>query len=186
MKKLYTLIAAFGLFVSSAVAQTIYYEAIDEKACFATTSGAGVCVEVITNAPRRVVTQYCLKEGKSTMNIPLFGYKWITCVDTLTCLGPENAPTSTGVKWAWGYPLRLWWVPVYTGQDSEIMVVNSITRIMGVPKDFKTPYFKIYQMWPSDDLAIVFKNGKYLSHYYNPKPSQKFPKGTEVVICYVP
>ena len=182
--KMYSIVVALGLMVSSAVSQTINHVNVLDKACFGTTSGQGVCVEVVSKS-RTVVTEYCVKEGKFTFNIPLFGYRQFTCIGSPPCNPALTEPYNGGVRLINGIPLRVWWLPVYTGEDSEVFVVNKITRIIGVPANHTTPYYKIYQMLPTDTLALVFKNGKYLMHYYNPKATLKYPKNTEVVIVTV-
>lgn len=183
MKKtnIYSVIVALGLMVSSAVSQTINYVNVIDKACFGTTSGQGVCVEIVTNK-WNVVTEYCVKEGKSTFNIPLFGYRIFSCIGSPPCISPLVSPYDGGVRWIWGLPFRVWWLPVYSGEDSEVFVVNNNTRVIGVPSNYTIPYFKIYQMLETDTLALVFKNGRFLCYYKNPKATQKFPKNTEVVI----
>lgn len=167
MKKYIAIIVGLGLFISSTIAQTFVNYNLVADACFT----ENVCAEVVYSQPM-VVTEFFVREGHSKM----------IANELFTCVGDE--PCTTVPTEAFEYNRNKWILPVFDGGDNQKVVVNKITRVIGVSSNITQSSTKIYQVMHGDTIVFVFnKNGGLISWNRNPKPNIKYPKNAIIIIC---
>lgn len=136
-----------------------------------------VCVETVdTNAA--IATKYFLREGR----VLWIGNQVFICTNSTKGMGAKQiGPTRVNGQMS----AQTWIVPVYTGNDNEIVFVNKIIRVVGVPANFIQKSTKVYQVLHRDTIAFVFYlNGELKNYIRNPGANYRYTKNTNVVICY--